>query len=93
MFRRLRRGDTLTDQRLSEPVGRADRAAPGTAGVPAAQLPGQLAARRVRARRCRRAGASRSARWANVTRHNNLPVLRRYIRTPPRRLTASATVL
>jgi hypothetical protein len=55
VFRRLRRGDTLTDQRALRSVGRADRQAPRPRGRrPRRRALRPLAARRVRDRRCRR---------------------------------------
>jgi integrase len=80
VFRRLRRGDTLTDQRLSDQsvaliVKRRARAA----GVPVAELSGHS----LRAGYATAAAAAgvEERKIANVTRHKNLPVLRRYIRT------------
>jgi integrase len=74
VFRQLRRGDTLTDQRLSDQsvaliVKRRARAA----GVPAAELSGHS----LRAGYATAAGVE-ERKIANVTRHKNLPVLRRY---------------
>jgi hypothetical protein len=71
VFRRLRRGDTLTDQRLSDQVGRADRQAPRAHGRrPPRRALRPLAARRVRDRRCRRRrrGAQDSQRHPRRTR-------------------------
>ena len=77
VFRQLRRGDTLTDQRLSDQsvaliVKRRARAA----GVPAAELSGHS----LRAGYATAAAAAgvEERKIANVTRHKNLPVLRRY---------------
>ncbi|MGO9900343.1 MAG: hypothetical protein ACLP0J_11750 [Solirubrobacteraceae bacterium] len=70
----MRRGDTLTDRRLSG-QSVALRAAPrrGRRRAGPEKLSGQLAARRLR-------DAQQERKIANVTRHKNLPGLRRYIR-------------
>jgi integrase len=71
VFRQLRRGDNLTDQRLSDQSVALPPASPRAALRP-------LAARRLRHR-----GRSRRVeerKIANVTPHRNLPVLRGYIR-------------
>jgi integrase len=80
VFRRIRRGDTLTDQRLSDQtvaliVKRRARAA--------ALPPEDLSGHSLRAGYATAAAAAgiEERKIANVTRHKNLSVLRRYIRT------------
>lgn len=79
VFRQMRRGDTLTDQRLSDQsVALIVKRRATAAGVPPALLSGHSL----------RAGYATAAatagieerKIANVTRHRNLPVLRGYIR-------------
>jgi hypothetical protein len=60
---------------------RTDRRAPGAGADPREAL-GPFAARRVRDRRGPPPGVE-ERKIANVTRHRNLPVLRRYIRQAP----------
>jgi site-specific recombinase XerD len=80
VFRQMRRGDTLTDQRLSDQsVALIVKRRARTAGLPPALLSGHSL-------RAGYATAAASAgveerKIANVTRHKNLPVLRGYIRT------------
>ena len=74
VFRRLRRGDTLTDQRLSDQsVALIVKRRARTAGVPAAELSGHS----LRAGYATAAAAAgvEERKIANVTRHKNLPVL------------------
>jgi hypothetical protein len=75
----------LSDQSVALIVKRRAR----TAGVPAAELSGHS----LRAGYATAAAAAgvEERKIANVTRHKNLPVLRRYIRTRHRRSTTSAT--
>ena len=72
VFRRLRRGDTLTDQRLSDQsVALIVKRRARTAGVPAAELSGHS----LRAGYATAAAAAgvEERKIANVTRHKNLP--------------------
>jgi site-specific recombinase XerD len=80
VFRRMRRGDTLTGERLSDQsvaliIKRRARAA----GLP----PEELSGHSLRAGYATAAAATgiQERKIANVTRHENLSVLRRYIRT------------
>ncbi len=79
VFRRIRRGDTLTEQRLTDQsVALIVKRRAQTAGLPTALLSGHSL-------RAGYATAAASAgieerKIANVTRHKNLPVLRGYIR-------------
>jgi site-specific recombinase XerD len=80
VFRQMRRGDTVTAERLSDQsvaliVKRRARAA----GLP----PEDLSGHSLRAGYATAAAAAgiEERKIANVTRHKNLPVLRRYIRT------------
>ena len=79
VFRQMRRGDTVTDRRLSDQsVALIVKRRARTAGLPPALLSGHSL-------RAGYATAAASAgveerKIANVTRHKNLPVLRGYIR-------------
>jgi site-specific recombinase XerD len=79
VFRQLRRGDKLTDQRLSDQsVALIVKRRAIAAGVPPALLSGHS----LRAGYATAAAAAgvEERKIANVTRHRNLPVLRGYIR-------------
>ena len=79
VFRQLRRGDNLTDQRLSDQsVALIIKRRATAAGVP----PGLLSGHSLRAGYATAAAAAgvEERKIANVTRHRNLPVLRGYIR-------------
>ena len=79
VFRALRRGDNLTDRRLSDQsVGLIVKRRARAAGVPPALLSGHS----LRAGYATAAAAAgvEERKIANVTRHRNLPVLRGYIR-------------
>ena len=79
VFRQMRRGDTLTDRRLSDQsVALIVKRRAQAAGVPPALLSGHS----LRAGYATAAAAAgvEERKIANVTRHKNLPVLRGYIR-------------
>jgi integrase len=79
VFPRMRRGDTLTGQRLShQSVALIIKRRARDAGIDPAQLSGHS----LRAGYATAAAAAgiEERKIANVTRHKNLPVLRRYIR-------------
>ena len=79
VFRRMRRGDTLSDRAAHRPVGRADYQAPcESRGTRARAALRTFAPRRVcdGGRHRRRRGAEDRQRHP----HKDLPVLRRYIR-------------
>jgi site-specific recombinase XerD len=79
VFRRMRRGDTVTDERLSDQsVALILKRRARAAGLP----PERLSGHSLRAGYATAAAAAgiEERRIANVTRHKNLPVLRRYIR-------------
>ena len=79
VFRRMRRGDTLTDRRLSDQsVALIVKRRAQAAGLPPALLSGHS----LRAGYATAAAAAgvEERKIANVTRHRNLPVLRGYIR-------------
>ena len=79
VFRRMRRGDTLTDQRLSDQsVALIVKRCANGAGVPPELLSGH-SLRAGYATAAATAGVE-ERKIANVTRHRNLPVLRGYIR-------------
>ena len=80
VFRRMRRGDTVTDERLSDQsVALIVKRRAQAAGLP----PGDLSGHSLRAGYATAAAAAgiEERKIANVTRHKNLSVLRRYIRT------------
>jgi site-specific recombinase XerD len=80
VFRQMRRGDTLTDRRLSDQsVALIVKRRAQTAGLPPTLLSGHS----LRAGYATEAAAAgvEERKIANVTRHKNLPVLRGYIRT------------
>jgi len=79
VFRQMRRGDTVTDRRLSDQsVALIVKRRARTAGLPPALLSGHS----LRAGYATAAAATgvEERKIANVTRHKNLPVLRGYIR-------------
>jgi integrase len=78
VFRQMRRGDTLTDQRLSEQsVALIIKRRAGDAGLP----PEKLSGHSLRAGYATAAAAGVEERKiANVTRHKNITALRGYIR-------------
>jgi site-specific recombinase XerD len=79
VFCQMRRGDTLTDRRLSDQsVALIIKRRAAAAGVQPAKLSGHS----LRAGYATAAAAAgvEERKIANVTRHKNLPVLRRYIR-------------
>ena len=79
VFRRMRRGDTVTGERLSDQsVALIVKRRAQAAGVP----PELLSGHSLRAGYATAAAAAgvEERKIANVTRHRNLPVLRRYIR-------------
>ena len=78
VFRRMRRGDTLTDRRLTD----QSVALIVKRRAQAAGLPPLLSGHSLRAGYATAAAAAgvEERKIANVTRHKNLPVLRGYIR-------------
>jgi integrase len=79
VFRQMRRGDTLTDQRLTDQsVALIVKRRAQAAGL----LPEQVSGHSLRAGYATAAAAAgiEERKIANVTRHKNLPVLRGYIR-------------
>jgi site-specific recombinase XerD len=79
VFRQMRRGDTLTDQRLSDQsVALIIKRRAGDAGLP----PEKLSGHSLRAGYATAAAAAgvEERKIANVTRHKNITVLRGYIR-------------
>ena len=83
VFRRMRRGDTLTAQRLSDQsVALIVKRRAADAGIRSEEL-ATLSGHSLRAGYATAAAAAgvEERKIANVTRHKNLPVLRRYIRS------------
>ena len=82
VFRRMRRGDTLTSERLSDQsVALIIKRRAADAGIRAEELT-TLSGHSLRAGYATAAAAAgvEERKIANVTRHRNLPVLRAYIR-------------
>jgi integrase len=83
VFRRMRRGDTVGQERLTDQsVALIIKHRAQAAALPAELLP-KLSGHSLRAGYATAAAAAgiEERKIANVTRHKNLPVLRRYIRT------------